>query len=173
MGCAAADAFIGVDITCVDERNEKRMLEKEGFEAFVEMHEEVFSRADLAAIKAAEGTLDEKIRTFYAFWALKEAYVKLEGEALLADWLQETEFRNVRVPPPESKEEDSNGANAAGAIEVWFCGKKQDDVEMFLAPFEHNYLIATAAKKPPGSRFAGLPPMKLLDLEEDILPFAD
>jgi len=149
------------------------MLEKEGFEGFVDMHEEVFSRADLEAVKATTGSLDEKIRTFYAFWALKEAYVKLEGEALLANWLQETEFRNVQVPAPMSKEELGNSTSTRPSIEVWFRGAKQNDVELFLAPFEDNYLIATAAKKFEGSRFTGLPDMKILDLEEDILPFAD
>jgi len=149
------------------------MLEKEGFEGLVDMHEEVFSRADLEAVKAATGSLDDKIRTFYAFWALKEAYVKLEGEALLANWLQETEFRNVQVPRPMNQEELENSTSTRPAIEVWFRGEKQDDVDLFLAPFEDNYLIATAAKKPKGSRFTGLPAMKILDLEEDILPFAD
>ena len=173
VGCAAADALIGVDITCVNERNEKRMLEKEGFESFVDMHEEVFSRADLDAMKAKPGSLDDKIRNFYAYWALKEAYVKLEGEALLANWLQETEFRNVQVPVPKGGGELENASRTTPAIEVWFRGEKQHDVEMFLAPFENNYLIATAAKKPRGSRFTGLPAMKILDLEEHIMPFSD
>lgn len=173
VGCAAADAFIGVDITCVNERNDKRMFEKEGFESFVDMHEEVFSRADLEAMKAASGSLEDKIRTFYAYWALKEAYVKLEGEALLANWLQETEFRNVQVPAPMTGSELEKQSPETSVIEVWFRGERQHDVDMFLAPFEDNYLIATAAKKPKGSRFAGLPAMKILDLEEDIMPFAD
>ena len=173
VGCSAADALIGVDITCVNERNEKRMLEKEGFEGFVDMHEEVFSPADLKAIKAATGSLDDKIRTFYAYWALKEAYVKLEGEALLAKWLQETEFRNVQVPQPMSKKELESSTSAMPPIEVWFRGQKENNVELFLAPFEDNYLIATAAKKPEGSKFTSLPTMKVLDLDEDILPFAD
>jgi len=78
VGCAANDALIGVDITCVNERNEKRMIDKEGFESFVDMHVEVFSQADLEAMKACAGSLDDKIRTFYAYWALKEAYVSLK-----------------------------------------------------------------------------------------------
>lgn len=173
VGCAASDALIGVDITCVNERNEKRMIEREGFEDFVNMHEEVFSPADMNAMKSASGTLDEQIRTFYAYWALKEAYVKLEGEALLADWLKETEFRNVTVPPPVSKADVASSEIRKSTIEVWFRGERQSDVEMFLEPFEDNYLIATAAKKVKDSKFAGLPGMKVLDLENDVLPFAD
>lgn len=39
-----------------------------------------------------------KIRNFYAHWCLKEAYIKMTGEALLAPWLRDLEFRNVRPP---------------------------------------------------------------------------
>lgn len=173
VGCAANDALIGVDITCVNERNEKRMIDKEGFESFVDMHVEVFSQADLEAMKACAGSLDDKIRTFYAYWALKEAYVKLEGEALLANWLKETEFRNVNPPRARSQTSSAVSDIQKSSIEVWFRGKKQDNVEMFLEAFEDNYLIATAAKRPEGSQFKGLPTMKILDLEQDILPFAD
>jgi 4'-phosphopantetheinyl transferase len=173
VGCSAQDALVGVDITCVNERNEKRAIDREGFESFVDMHEEVFSAADLAAIKASEGDLDQKIRTFYAFWALKEAFVKLEGEALLADWLKETEFRNVVAPKSIKQGQDNEQSARNGQIEVWRNGKKEESVEMILQAFEENYLIATAIKKSPGSGFAGLPEMKLIDIEDDIMPFTE
>lgn len=41
-----------------------------------------------------------KLRRFYAYWGLKEAYIKMVGEGLLADWLRELEFLNVLAPPP-------------------------------------------------------------------------
>ncbi|EXJ90767.1 hypothetical protein A1O1_03871 [Capronia coronata CBS 617.96] len=40
-----------------------------------------------------------KLRRFYAYWSLKEAYIKMVGEGLLADWLRELEFLNVVAPP--------------------------------------------------------------------------
>ncbi|KAL2397688.1 hypothetical protein ABEF93_003323 [Exophiala dermatitidis] len=40
-----------------------------------------------------------KLRRFYAYWALKEAYIKMVGEGLLASWLQKLEFMNVVAPP--------------------------------------------------------------------------
>ena len=41
-----------------------------------------------------------KLRRFYAYWALKEAYIKMIGEGLLASWLRELEFLEVHAPPP-------------------------------------------------------------------------
>ncbi|KIW14840.1 hypothetical protein PV08_07625 [Exophiala spinifera] len=43
-------------------------------------------------------TIEQKLRRFYAYWALKEAYIKMVGEGLLASWLRELEFLDV-VPP--------------------------------------------------------------------------
>ncbi|KAK5050543.1 hypothetical protein LTR84_003824 [Exophiala bonariae] len=43
-----------------------------------------------------------KLRRFYAYWALKEAYIKMVGEGLLADWLKELEFLDVVAPVPPS-----------------------------------------------------------------------
>lgn len=121
---------IGVDVTCVSERYSRdlEMIEQEGggvrgFRKFVGMHEEIFSDGDIAAIQADEigkvasseghganeGALKAKLRRFYAFWALKEAYVKMEGEALLAEWLRDIEFRNVRVPKPGRGNWESSG----------------------------------------------------------------
>ncbi|KIW41176.1 uncharacterized protein PV06_06758 [Exophiala oligosperma] len=42
--------------------------------------------------------IEQKLRRFYAYWALKEAYIKMVGEGLLASWLRELEFLDV-VPP--------------------------------------------------------------------------
>lgn len=41
-----------------------------------------------------------KLRRFYAYWSLKEAYIKMVGEGLLASWLRELEFLDVVAPPP-------------------------------------------------------------------------
>jgi hypothetical protein len=43
-----------------------------------------------------------KLRRFYAYWSLKEAYIKMVGEGLLASWLRELEFLDVHAPPPPS-----------------------------------------------------------------------
>ncbi len=51
---------------------------------------------------ASNDVIEAKLRRFYTFWALKEAYVKMTGDALLADWLRVLEFRKVRAPRPAS-----------------------------------------------------------------------
>ncbi|KAJ5103062.1 4'-phosphopantetheinyl transferase A [Penicillium argentinense] len=35
------------------------------------------------------------VRLFYSYWALKEAYLKMTGDALLAPWVKTLEFKNV------------------------------------------------------------------------------
>lgn len=47
---------------------------------------------------SSEMVIDAKLRRFYTFFALKEAYIKLVGEGLLAPWLRNAEFRNVMAP---------------------------------------------------------------------------
>jgi 4'-phosphopantetheinyl transferase len=53
----------------------------------------VFSEHEAKMIKL-------KLRRFYAYWGLKEAYIKMVGEGLLASWLRELEFLDVHAPPP-------------------------------------------------------------------------
>ncbi|KIW74134.1 hypothetical protein Z517_12544 [Fonsecaea pedrosoi CBS 271.37] len=43
--------------------------------------------------------INMKLRRFYAYWSLKEAYIKMVGEGLLASWLRELEFLDVHAPP--------------------------------------------------------------------------
>ena len=38
--------------------------------------------------------IDAKLRRFYTFWCFKEAYIKLDGEALLAQWIPQLEFKH-------------------------------------------------------------------------------
>lgn len=140
------------------------------------MHAEVFSAADVAAMKAPVSAsailptdeLEAKIRRFYAYWGLKEAYVKLVGEGLLAAWLRETEFRGVRVPVPAVGRQ--LGETVAG-IEVWRDGVRVQGVELVLQAFEQNHMIATAIKQTPGCARM-VPEFQLLDVERDVYPVA-
>lgn len=60
----------------------------------------------------AEGNPDRWLRYFYTLWCLREAYVKMTGEALLASWLADLEMRNYA--PPEVAAAQGDG------LEVWF-----------------------------------------------------
>lgn len=105
-----------------------------------------------------------KLRRFYTFFALKEAYVKMTGEALLAGWLRDVEFRNVVVPGPGERSEslrklEDSEATAGGGgrdgeanwgnniqreTEVWIYGKQQKGVKMGLRGWGMGFLVAVA-----------------------------
>lgn len=75
----------------------------------VERDEGDFWDSDGSSVDTGNGTstldrearlIELKLRRFYAYWSLKEAYIKMVGEGLLASWLRELEFLNVVAPPP-------------------------------------------------------------------------
>lgn len=186
-------------------KNEGKRLEA-GFAKFVDMHEEVFSQADVEAMKAplsadkdvsnadedfgglkirrdegeANGGGDEEerglkhvktlLRRFYAYWALKEAYVKMEGEALLAGWLKEVEFRDVRVPKAAADQPGKHWGETVEGIGVYLRGKKRENVQMFLQACENDYLFATAVIRSRDLPGVEVPRWEYVDVEKNILP---
>jgi 4'-phosphopantetheinyl transferase len=226
VGCATAelDAELGVDIVCVHERNESRMIDEEGFEGWVDMHAEIFSAEELFDIKyncppfpLLDGTMvtpemlgrndrcctrgvelsvklpsgekrtfssdlliDAKLRRFYTYWCYKEAYIKLDGEALLANWIPRLEFKHVRSPDPGTPARCSThgvwGERVSDA-EVWFEHEKMTECRVEIQSFEENFMIGVAAKERLwGSGKEGLPEIltefKGLHLEADVMAVA-
>ncbi|KAK3330634.1 hypothetical protein B0H66DRAFT_70245 [Apodospora peruviana] len=199
-------AEVGVDVVCTSERRDRdlRILrdESEGWESFVDMHADVFAPAETAYLKyqvlaaipgliPPKATLDQiadgKLRAFYALWALREAYVKLTGEALLADWLRELEFRSFRPPrstaawdvPPDgenfSGDEDEARAQVIRKVDIYFHGEKLDDVNICLRSMGPDYMICTVVRTPDRKEDAlgwKLGPYEILDLDE-VLDFAE
>ncbi|KAH6628259.1 hypothetical protein F5144DRAFT_300970 [Chaetomium tenue] len=191
-----AEVEVGVDVVCTSERRARdhAMLAGEGWPAFVDMHADVFAPGEVAYLKhrvleavpglaaAAAGTVervsDAKLRAFYTLWALREAYVKLTGEALLAEWLKELEFRGFRPPAPTAwwdvpgREEDGE---VVRDIEIWFKKRRVEDVNMCLRSMGEDYMIATAVRTP-GRKEDGLGwelgPYEVLSLEQ-VLDFAE
>lgn len=118
--------------------------------------------------------IDAKLRKFYVYWCFKEAYVKLDGEALLAKWIKELEFKNVRAP--------QQGAPARCAVygtwgervcdsEVWLKRRRLTDVRLEIQSFEEDFMIGVAAK--PANRLPEyLTDFTNLHLESDILDYA-
>ncbi|KAL9053535.1 MAG: hypothetical protein Q9162_004702 [Coniocarpon cinnabarinum] len=151
---------LGVDITNTGERTKQdhNFISRSGLADWVDMHGDVFSPQDLAAMKQPEvdefgcelpewdgnDGIDKYRRKFYAYWCLKEAYVKLEGEALLAGWLKEVEFRNVRVPEEGGKERE--WGEKVDGIEVWRKGVKERQTRMELRAWGQHFLIGLAVK---------------------------
>lgn len=188
---------VGVDVVCTSERRERDqgMILREGWAAFVDMHADVFAPGEVAylkhwvpsAVAVPEQVADGKLRAFYALWALREAYVKLTGEALLAPWLRELEFRDFRAPRPterwevpardgeEREEDEGDDAQVIRKTDIRFRGKRVEDVNMCLRSMGPDYMIATAVRTP-GNKEDGLGwrlgPYEILSLEE-ILDFAE
>ena len=178
-GCRLAEAQLGDDVVCVSERNERQTVQRERVDYWVDMHAEVFSAGDLQGIKETSevDTIDLRLRKFYAYWCLKEAYVKLVGEGLLAKWMKDVEFRGVRIPRPatatwsKAAKGEPWGERVTG-IEVWVGGRLVEDVEMVLQAFEETYMIGTAIKRTTESAAAIVPTFRILDLEKDVYPLA-
>ncbi|KAF2224204.1 hypothetical protein BDZ85DRAFT_273365 [Elsinoe ampelina] len=97
----------------------------------------------------SELVTEAKLRRFYAFFAYKEAYIKLAGEALLAGWLKELEFRGVRSPRPGAPArcamEGMWGGREEG-VEVWLKGERVRDTQMDLRAYDEGFIIASAIK---------------------------
>lgn len=109
------------------------------------------------------------LRLFYSYWALKEAYLKMTGEALLAPWVKTLEFKNVFPPEPldplpATKPYKPTGNNTNKDTHIppspqnWGSiypdvivtreGKVLEDVRLQLQAFESDYIVATAARGP-------------------------
>ena len=179
VGCLGESVKLGVDIVKMNWEKDHNTVMKDGFEAWANVYESVFSDQEIKDIAGfvppTSGTDQDKIRAklrhFYAHWCLKEAYVKMTGEALLASWLKDLEFRNVQVPLPASQMDASerNGGDwgqTCGVTEIWFYGKRVTDVKLEIQAFREDYMIATASS----SKQIKLSDFEELDVERDVYP---
>jgi 4'-phosphopantetheinyl transferase len=217
VGCKTSDldAELGVDIVCVNERNDYRTIDEEGFDGWVDIYGEIFSHEESFDMKyncdsfpLLDGTIispallqshrhdrctrrnktlrvtlgngeettfdsdlliDAKLRRFYTFWCYKEAYIKLDGEALLARWIPRLEFKNVRAPTQGTVARCSTHGTwgeRVGDAEVWFTksrgtggpagvdalnmkdgeSRRLDDTRVEIQAFEEDFMIGVAAK---------------------------
>ncbi|KAM4065200.1 4'-phosphopantetheinyl transferase superfamily protein [Hirsutella rhossiliensis] len=137
---------IGVDVVCPAERRERDLstIAAEGWARYVAVHDDVFCPAEAARLVALPRLLaaaaddDRLLAYFYTLWCLREAYIKMTGDALLAPWLRELDLRYF-APPGQSPPEDR-------ALEIWFRGQRVDDVHMRLEALLDGYVICTAVR---------------------------
>ncbi|KAI8931426.1 hypothetical protein NX059_011754 [Plenodomus lindquistii] len=229
VGCSTPSIDLGVDIVCVNERNDLRTISQEGFDTWIDMYAEIFSPEESFTMKYSglsfplpDGTLitpetlgrhdrcctpglhlpitlpngqsrtlrsdiliDAKLRRFYTYWAYKEAFIKLDGEALLATWIPRLEFKNVRAPARCSTHDGVWGERVSDA-EVWFSAveggdaprglgglsgcTRLEDVRMEIVGFQEGFMVAVAGRGEIGGE--GLTGFKMLDLEGDVLSVA-
>ena len=142
--------------------------------------------------------IDTKLRRFYTFYALKEAYIKLVGEGLLATWIKKCEFRNVRAPSQGTvarcsthgvwgekvhggrkiisivHDTDTNGHHDTQKneeqLEIWRDDEEIINIRTEVQAFEEDFIIATMVR--PNTILGSneeFPPWHSIDLEQDIL----
>lgn len=213
---SAAEVQVGTDIVCVNERDDYRTIDSEGFDAWIDIYTDIFSdserwdmkfsldhitllngliipgsqlnRLDRCIIRnkplsvtlpttgethtfSSDLIVEAKLRRFYSFFCYKEAFIKLSGEALLAPWLTELEFQNVRSPLPGTQARCSTHGTwgeKVTDVEVVLHGSKVEDVSMTLQAFEEDFMLATAVK----GIEVQVPDWRKLDLDSEVLVFA-
>jgi 4'-phosphopantetheinyl transferase len=120
--------------------------------------------------------IDEKLRRFYAMWCLRETYVKMTGEALLAPWLKDLEISNVEAPPPAADHAGEDSLEQGGIardFQIYFKGKAVTDVKMELVAMGKHYMVGSSVRMPKGETEWSIGRWQTLDLGADILPVAE
>lgn len=169
---------VGVDIVSPAERRDRDMARAQttaGWHGFIDDFVTVCSPREIAYLKhyvptpaavaailggdgpragtEAEQKADAKLRVFYTLWALREAFLKMTGEALAAEWMQELRFVEVRPPQPGREmqgEREEEGEEERGEvirnIDVRFKGQRIEDVNICLRSMGPDFMIATAVR---------------------------
>ena len=119
---------------------------------------------------SSEQILESKLRRFYTHFCYKEAYIKLSGEALLAPWLTDLEFDNVRSPRHGTQPRCSTRGvwgERVNDVDVSLYGKPVSDVKMNIQAYEENFMFSFAIQ----GEISGLkiPSTQTLDLYADVL----
>ena len=170
VSCAGQDVKLGVDVVKLDWDRDYPKVLKEGFESWARTYEMVFSDREVQDIIEystceASTTAEQiraKLRHFSAHWCLKEAYVKMTGEALMAE-LRQVEFRNVRVPAASSTQ---LWGELCSNVEIWAHGKRVNDIALQIQAFREDYMISICAS----TKGVTTESPKMLDIEKDVYP---
>ena len=176
---------VGIDLTCVNENRRRVVSTMREYLDHVSIFSEVFSDREIETMKnpgaalrqaqaiglasAFSGPHTEEMvvrfgmRLFYSYWGLKEAYLKMTGDALLAPWLRTLEFSNVippdpveplNAPTPYTPSQDpkyipqssKNWGPPFEGVRVSKAGQVLDDVRLQLVSFESDYIVAVAGR---------------------------
>ena len=161
VGYQGGKIEVGVDVVSCQERRDRdrQTILSEGWDAFVDVYESIFSPADVAALKAnnqpsAPVSLEDKLRSFYAYWCAKEAYVKMTGEALLADWIQKLDFRGLKPPRPVMTSNELEFGERVGNMtgssqfDVLREERKDESVRMEIQSLGSGYMLGVSVRTP-------------------------
>ncbi|MCJ1377617.1 hypothetical protein MMC17_000712 [Xylographa soralifera] len=143
---------VGIDVVKINVPKDTLAVRREGsWEKWVRIFADVMPEEEVRRIvdgENAEGrgqqSLEGRLRRFYTYWGLREAYVKMSGEALVAPWLKELEFRNVNAP---CKGKENTRSDTIRSVEVWVGGKKIENVGVELQALGEDYIVATIVER--------------------------
>ena len=174
VGSTRPGAQVGIDVVKVDLERDRSAVTREGsFEAWTRMFRDAFSDGELDRFAresdlrlSGDELLRERARLFYAHWACKEAYVKMTGDALGADFLRILEFEDVRVPQPAPRVEDVETPGEVTATQPTMSGTVIEDVHIQIQAIGRDYMVATAIRG-----IDSVPDFHKVDLVRDILSF--
>ncbi|KAG4441593.1 hypothetical protein IFR05_002928 [Cadophora sp. M221] len=179
---------VGTDVVCVNERLQQDYahINKYGFDDWVDVHADVLADSEVAYMKSApvddrsrgaETVIEKQLRIFYAIWCLREAYVKMTGDALLAPWLKELEILDVQSPTVKEGIDATSleEGEVVRQFANYFRGKAVTDVKTELAALGMHYMIAGSIRIPQELKDSGIKfgKWQQLDLEKDILDVAE
>ena len=179
-GVGGKERQIGIDVMNTKRaRDQNAWREHGGWEGWINTFEAALHPNEMKAMREFQpsGTDDtirlQKLRLFYCYWVLKEAYIKMTGEAFLDPHIKQLEFRGVKVPKPPSKNLDTGDSSPWGEIikdfEVWKHGLHLKNVYMELQALGSDYVVATAISKPKDLIEQNFPPVEVIDLQHDVV----
>ncbi|KAI1006083.1 hypothetical protein K3495_g2133 [Podosphaera aphanis] len=135
----------------------------------------------------SSAVIDYKIRRFYATWCMRETFVKMTGDALLAPWLTDFAIGNVTAPkakPGATQLEEGEQIFTSGAnihfphdLKAQWKSANRDisHVKLQLTALGTDFMVAGAIEVPSALQRSNLRlgSWKKLDFIEDILKVAE
>ena len=169
VGAVSDVVNVGIDVVKLED--ESVVARAGGWNEWIASFRDVFSHDEMREIHGLGTDVSgdysaSRLRRFYTFWALKEAYIKMTGEAFMINRLTDLEFRGVRVPEPAATEK---WGDMVDDLEVWRRGMRVQRVRMELISFGEEYIVATAVKGMDESTF---PAFEDVSIERDFMPLA-
>jgi 4'-phosphopantetheinyl transferase len=185
---------VGIDVVSPTERRTRDLQmiadadaasPASGWPHFVDVHSDVLARSEVSYLEALathdnDGCNDdERLRAFYALWCLREAYVKMTGEALLAKWLGDLEFKEFQVPKAPGPDKGKGSLHQGDMVtehDIRFRGSAVGDkANVCLRSVGTDYMVCTAVRSTPTETALALPTTDAFEVlqMDDILDFVE
>lgn len=187
---------LGLDIACTQELNRtpKKMDTDTDFAKWADIFGEMFSEREIADMKDApilpipsnpgpaieqlsfsQVKQKSKLRRFYTYWSLKEAYIKMVGEGLLASWLRQLEFFDVNPPIPQypGKWTPQDEILQESDLKIDFQGTRLDDLKMELIAYGEDFILSTAMRGVEEETDGRGTKWEMIDFDIDVRPCAE